>query len=234
MRKSCSSKNRTIKRKIKKMCLISQIFVIFYVTIFILALLTSSTKAEFIKREETSFEVQSKTWWEKSELKIIGTNFENEEGCLPIFISVDVQNIGNSMTGASSEVYYVVEGNLKKNGKKIAEGMIHPLNSDEIVQISYQVQEEGIYVFKVYQTLGLENRNVKEIWSEQVVVKCDEDHREQLGEEVNDKINIPSKERNDNDLNNTEKQSSESEIGGKKSKENEGEKLDAGVIEDDN
>ncbi|WAA10003.1 amyloid fiber anchoring/assembly protein TapA [Fervidibacillus albus] len=200
MRKSRKKIYQSMRRRKKSLVVIFQIFVICYGSIYILMKLTSATKAIFTEREESAFTVQTGSWWEKSQLQFIGTNFENIEGCPPVEIIAQIKNIGYSMMGAASfEVYYSKEGDPKQNGEKIAEGIVDALEANETSQISFQAQDEGIYKFKVNQRSGFNDPQWKEIWTEQVVVQCNNDE-ETTANDITDDSNRSTDQQNENEL----------------------------------
>ncbi|WP_382350157.1 amyloid fiber anchoring/assembly protein TapA [Lederbergia graminis] len=189
MRKSRLMKYRN---KHKKLIITVQIVTILYLLLLSFTLLTSNTVAYLSGIAETKSSISTaKYWWDKSDLQFIGKGTQVIQGCPPLSISVDIKNIGQTMTDSTKyEIYYSEKnGNPEKHGKKIADGVIEPLEAGEITSLTYDASKEGWYIFKALQRDGYKGdyENKYEIWSEKVRIHCQKVKTEESNEENNKK-----------------------------------------------
>ncbi|MUK89068.1 amyloid fiber anchoring/assembly protein TapA [Ornithinibacillus sp. L9] len=178
-------------KKKKKFILISKFTLLFYLLIFSFSYLSSATDAYFNSSNQDSFTLQAGTWFDGSELVFIGKGNQNIKVCPEVDIIVEIKNVGFEMIGpAEYEVFYVENGEPRVNGEKIDQGLIEPLGKDEIANLVFEADDEGFYEFKAIQREGYEGSD-KEIWSEKIKVKCNENNNdsESENEEDNSKDN---------------------------------------------
>jgi len=209
---------RKYKRVSQRIILGAQLLTIWYVLIFSMGYLTSETMASFSSSSEITVKVKAGEWWDGSKLAFIGKGNQNEKVCPSTEISVKIQNTGFTMIGSTTyEVYYIENGN-PKNGKLVKEGVLEPLEKDEIISLSHIAEQEGFYMFKAYQREGYIGKK-EVIWSEKVKVKCKENTEENGESEQNDKqielkINeeMISEKQEDNLLEESEKEKVKKEV----------------------
>ncbi|MGP4040711.1 amyloid fiber anchoring/assembly protein TapA [Gracilibacillus sp. D59] len=182
MRSSRKVKNR---KKYKQLINVAKILVILYATLMSVSLLTSNTSAFFNNSKSLSHSISTGSWWDGSDLAFIGKGNQNlNDACPPVKFSVEIQNNGFSMIDSTNyEVFYIENGN-PKNGEKVAEGMIDPIESGEIATISYQAEEEGFYAVKAFQRPDYEGESANVIWSEKIKVKCPNQNNEEQTDDV--------------------------------------------------
>ncbi|MCT2534618.1 amyloid fiber anchoring/assembly protein TapA [Aquibacillus koreensis] len=174
-----SSRLSKYRKKYRKLIIVAQIVAIWYAAMVSFSVLTSSTGAFFNETKEAQTVIQAGTWWDKSDLEFIGIPTQNVKACPNVAIAVELQNKGFAMTDSTRyEVFYEENGQPRINGEKIAEGVIGPMGAGEIIELTYDVVEEGSYIFKAYQVEGYEGSDPI-IWSEKVMDKC-------LNENAND------------------------------------------------
>ncbi|SEQ19341.1 amyloid fiber anchoring/assembly protein TapA [Piscibacillus halophilus] len=162
------------RKKHQKLILLIKIIAIWYFSVFFVSMLTSGTQAYFNSQPHSSVSINAAdSWWDGSELIFTGKNTQNVKACAPEEISVEIKNIGKDMyDSATFEVYFTTTGKPQNpHGEKVGEGVIEPLNKDEVKDIVYLAEENGFYEFKAYQHKDYEGENV-EIWSEKVHVNC--------------------------------------------------------------
>lgn len=168
-----SKRIRKSKKISQSLILGAQLLAIWYALIFTIGYLTSETMASFSSSSEITGKIKAGEWWDGSNLVFIGKGNQNEKVCPSTEISVEIKNTGITMIGSTTyEVYYIENGN-PQNGKIIEKGDLKPLMKNEVVALSYQAEEEGVYMFKAYQREGYVGEK-EVIWSEKVKVKCKE------------------------------------------------------------
>ncbi|WP_072888938.1 amyloid fiber anchoring/assembly protein TapA [Ornithinibacillus halophilus] len=189
------------KKKHRKLIMLVQIIVIFYASIVSVSLLTNNTVAYYSSKSTVNTPISTASdWWDGSKLKFLGNGNEVIKSCSTIEISAEIKNKGKNMSkGTEYEVYYSSqEGNAKKHGEHIGDGIIPPLENGESTELSYEANEEGWYVFKAYQSVGY-NDNYDErsvIWSKEFKIKCIENKQPKEEKETNEtEDNIEGKDK---------------------------------------
>ncbi|MGD6788500.1 amyloid fiber anchoring/assembly protein TapA [Sutcliffiella horikoshii] len=165
------------KYKKNKINILPKIIVIFYTSTFTATFLMSPTEANFSSQQLTNIVFQASYWYDGSILSFIEKPTQNKKSCAPVEIKVRLQNIGFDMLNSTTyEVYYSnnANGNPKQTGSKIGEGVLNPLAENEIGYLYFNAEEDGAYMFKLYQHPEFqEKHNIKSIeWSEKIIVNC--------------------------------------------------------------
>ncbi|WP_171050967.1 amyloid fiber anchoring/assembly protein TapA [Bacillus sp. BHET2] len=168
-------------RNNKNIKLVLELVGIIYLSLFTLSYLTSQTGAYFNDQEQSTIFISSGKWleeWDKSSLTF--TNKQSTQkvsGCGKIEISTIIKNGSkNDMKGTSEyEVYFSQTGN-PKDGKKVAEGMVESLQSNQSTTLTYKTDVTGNYKFRAFQRPGHGNKYDErhDLWSETITVTCKE------------------------------------------------------------
>ncbi|WP_231495770.1 amyloid fiber anchoring/assembly protein TapA [Paucisalibacillus sp. EB02] len=169
--------------KKKKLVLFSKIIVAFYLVIYSFSYLTGGTIAYFSNSNQGYVSLTAGTWFDGSKLKFVGNNGTDvDQSCPTVEISADFMNVGHKMQGPTKyEVYYTEQGSNgggspENHGSPIYAGQIQALEKDEVITLSFVTENEGFYVFKVYQREGFEGKDKeKEIWSNKFKIQCKDD-----------------------------------------------------------
>jgi len=219
-------RSKKFGKKYKKLLILTQILTIWYATLIIVGTLTSNTFAYLSDSDSTNISISSGSWWDGSDLAFMGKKeTENIKKCDPIEIRIDLENKGSSMIGTTEyEVYFVDNGNPKENGSRVAEGVIQPIESGKTVTLTYLTEENGSYIFKVFQRPGYNDNyeERKELWSKKFMINCNASMTEK---EMNEDNTISA-----NDKKISEEQTNEQEVvneNQKNKKESESIELDA-------
>jgi TasA anchoring/assembly protein len=143
--------------------------------------LTGNTGAYFNDTTSTTGILTAGFWetiseeWDKSSLEF--TEKESViESCGPTKIVTTIKNTGSNMNGSTEYfVFYNKNGN-PKDGEKVGEGIINPIESNQTGTIEFNASLEGNYKFKALQRPGHGNKDDvrHELWSETITLKCDE------------------------------------------------------------
>lgn len=180
----------------------SKIIVAFYLVIFSFSYLTGGTAAYFSNSNQGIMKFKAGTWYDGSILKFVGNNGTVvDQSCPSVEISADFKNVGHKMRGpAKYEVYYTEteskgKGSPENHGSPIFEGQIQPLDKNEVVTLSFVADNEGFYVFKVYQVENFEGKEKdKEIWSNKFNIKCKDKGKNKQNTEEQEMENGTSEE----------------------------------------
>ncbi|MEH7238463.1 amyloid fiber anchoring/assembly protein TapA [Bacillus sp. JJ1562] len=191
-----------IQRK-KRFFAILKIVLVFYLMIFSIKYVTSTTSAYFYSKGEATVSLTAGTWADNSRLEFTDRGNLNIQGC-PATMVVNIKNMSNSDMNSPSkfEIYYVDKdkdggkdkgGNPKIHGTKtdIPEGqnVIPALKSGEQTKLSFETNQdtgEGFYNFYAYQT----NKSIDNDWSVKVKVKCKSNN----GKTINEQNDAPKEE----------------------------------------
>ncbi|RFB10575.1 amyloid fiber anchoring/assembly protein TapA [Bacillus sp. HNG] len=192
---------RGIKQRKNRFFAVLKIALVFYLMIFSIKYVTSSTAAHFTSSKKANVTLTAGTWADNSKLAFIDKGNINLKAC-PAKMEVTIKNISDSdmKTPSKFEIYYIDKdenggkdkgGNPKIQGTKIdipeGQDVIPPLASGEQTLLSFvtnQDSEEGFYTFYAYQT----NKSVEDVWSVKVKVKC------QHNQSVNEQSEAPKEE----------------------------------------
>lgn len=154
---------------------------IFYVLVITVAYLSSNTDtgAYFNDSDQTTVSFPSPVViWDKSSLVFPNSsNGQIINSCDSVNISVVIKNVGNNMDGVTQyEVYWIASGNPKQ-GEKVGEGIINPLNSNQTATLTYLATNPGEYKFRAFQRPGhnWDYENRKDLWSETIKVVCNQE-----------------------------------------------------------
>ncbi|MGP4070929.1 amyloid fiber anchoring/assembly protein TapA [Piscibacillus sp. B03] len=184
------------RKKHQNLILLTKIIAIWYFSVFFVSMLTSGTQAYFNSQPHSSVSINAAdSWWDGSELIFTGKKTQNVKACAPEEISVEIKNIGKDMYDSSIfEVHFTTKGKPQNpHGEKVGEGVIEPLNTDEVKDLVFLAEENGFYEFKAYQHEDYEGENV-EIWSEKVHLNCNaakEEKGKGKGKEKNEVESVP-------------------------------------------
>ncbi|UOQ50364.1 amyloid fiber anchoring/assembly protein TapA [Gracilibacillus caseinilyticus] len=195
-----SSRTVRFKKNHRKKIPHIQLVIILYAVILSLSQLTSPTSSMFSNTKAVSFSMPSGSWWDRSELLFTASDNQNvTDSCLPAAFSVDVQNNGYSMTSATHyEIFYIENGN-PKDGDKIAEDTLDPLEAEEVTTITHEATSTGFYIVKVLQHPDYAGEAENVIWSETIEVSCpaeptEKEQEEEAKPDTEDTVQEPEKE----------------------------------------
>ncbi|MDY0393892.1 amyloid fiber anchoring/assembly protein TapA [Virgibacillus halophilus] len=168
---------RTFREKNRVMLLLLKCIVVCYVAVFGVSYITSDTSAYYSKQTKVSQKITAGTWEEADEslLKFIDKGNQNIKAC-PAKMKVTLKNTGKGPMLQTSvyEIYYVENGNPKKHGQKVllnkGEDVVKVLDKGEKVELTYQTDKPGRYIFKAYQAGDHDEK--KAVWSKEIKVTC--------------------------------------------------------------
>lgn len=168
-----SSRLRKYRKKYKKIIMLTQVLLIWYVAIISLSLLTSGTVAYFNTSSKVNATISAGKWWDDSDLTFVTGN-QNIKACAPIEIEVELKNSGEDMAGTTKfEVYYVEQGNPEnKHGEKVGEGTVEEIKGGKTAKLTFDAKDNGFYKFKVFQRPEYQGNGSLEIWSHMIHVNC--------------------------------------------------------------
>ena len=199
------SRSTKYRKKFYKIKLITKILLIWYATIASLTFLTSETSAYYSTDNVANVTIQAaSSWWDGSELMFVEKGAENIKACAPIEIGAEIRNVGSDMkTTAVYKVYYVDHGNPKNpHGELVGEGVINPLKHNESTMLTYEVSENGHYMFKAYQVSDYEGSADLEIWSLKIHVNCNAaktntNEEDDLNQEIDEEVEESNESKDD-------------------------------------
>ncbi|APC49525.1 amyloid fiber anchoring/assembly protein TapA [Virgibacillus halodenitrificans] len=167
----------------KKLVIASKLVVSMYVLLFTIGYLTSNTGAYFNDKEKEEQVIQAGTWWDGSKLAFTGE--QDQSGTCPgKTISVTLQNVGAKMLGSTTYKIYFAETGDPKTGEIIKSGTIAELEETGNKVLDYENVKEGTYQFSVLQREGFPDEKHQEIWSEEIVVTCEEPEAQPTEDDV--------------------------------------------------
>jgi YqxM protein len=154
---------------------------IIYLSLFTLSYLTSQTGAYFNDQEQATVVISSGKWleeWDKSSLTFTNKqSTQKVEGCGKTEISSLLKNGSkNDMKGTSEYEVYFSQADNPKDGKKVAEGTIESIQSNQSTTLTYNTDISGNYKFRAFQRPGHGNKYDErhDLWSETITLTCKE------------------------------------------------------------
>lgn len=191
---------RGINHRKRRFFIVFKIALVFYLMIFSIKYVTSSTSAHFTSSKQTNVTLTAGTWADNSKLEFIDKGNKNLKAC-PAKMEVNLQNIGGDMKKPSKfKLYYIDkdnDGGKDKGGNPTIQGTeihipdgqneIPALKSGETITLSFETNKDsggGFYTFYAIQT----NTSVYDDWSVKVIVKC------QHNQSVNENSDVPKEE----------------------------------------
>ncbi|MCC3356755.1 hypothetical protein [Bacillus sp. REN16] len=198
-----------LKQRRKRFFAVLKIALVFYLMIFSIKYVTSSTSAHFTSSDKTNISLTAGSWVEpdNSRLKFTDNGNFNLKAC-PAKTEVTIKNVSDSDMKSPSkfEIYYIDKdydkdgekeqgGNPKIQGTKInipeGEDVIPALASGEQTKLSFMTNleiKEGFYKFYAYQT----NKSVEDVWSVKVKVMCKDDNGKKQNNQSESTIEEPA------------------------------------------
>jgi len=178
----------------------SKIVVAIYLVIFSFSYLTGGTVAYFSNSNKGSVTLQAGTWYDGSILDFDGKNKGTVvvQSCPEVEISANFKNVGHKMQGpAEYKVFFSdSNGSPGNHGTSIFTGEFNALDKDEVITLSFEAQDEGFYVFKVYQRGGFESKgNIKEeVSSNKFNIQCKDNGSNKQNTEEQESVTETSEE----------------------------------------
>jgi YqxM protein len=168
-------------RNNKNLKLVLELLGIIYLSLFTLSYLTSQTGAYFNDQEQATVVISSGKWleeWDKSSLTFTNKqSTQKVEGCGKTEISSLLKNGSkNDMKGTSEYEVYFSQADNPKDGKKVAEGTIESIQSNQSTTLTYNTDISGNYKFRAFQRPGHGNKYDErhDLWSETITLTCKE------------------------------------------------------------